>query len=89
MGSGSRRDGGSSGMTMGSECRQVEWWKIDSGDEYIVENIVQHLLGAGLVIETLGLLTDYRWVERMNDGKNQAPFQKVMSELQLLKRCLM
>jgi len=25
----------------------------------------------------------------MNDGKNQAPFQKVMSELQLLKMYLM
>jgi len=59
VGNGSSRDGGNNGMTMGSECRHVEWWKIDSGDEYIVENIVRHLLGAGLVIETLELLTDY------------------------------
>lgn len=49
----------------------------------MTENVVRHQLGAERATEVLKLLTDYRWVERMNEDKERAPFQKKLVELHL------
>lgn len=75
-GSGSTGDRGSDKVN--------EWWNLAKNDKYMVENIVRHLLGAGRVTDALLLLTDYRWVELMNEDKERLPFQKTIADLQLL-----
>lgn len=48
-------------------CRAAGW-----DTPRLVENLVRHGLGAGRVTEALQLLTDYRWMQRMNDDKERA-----------------
>lgn len=60
------------------------WWDLAIYDKYMSDNLVRHMLDAGRIPEALQLLTDYRWVERMNEDQERPPFQKVIGELQLL-----
>ena len=47
--------------------------------------MIRHLLSAGHVEEVVQLLTDYRWLEKLNDNDNQIPFQQVISDIALLR----
>lgn len=42
---------------------EAAWWELEESDYFIIEQLPEHLRGAGRLIEIERLLTDFRWVE--------------------------
>lgn len=60
-------------------------WKKLADERYMAENIVWHMLGAGRSAEALQLLTDFSWIQHVNQDEKRLPFHKIMSDLRMLR----
>ena len=49
----------------------------------LIYAMVRHLLSAGHIEEVVQLLTDYRWLEKLNVNDYQIPFQQVIFDISL------
>lgn len=64
--------------------RSDKLWKTFANNEYAVETIVWHMLGAGRGGEVLKLLTDYEWIQMVNRNEQRHAFEKIMSDFEQL-----
>ena len=74
-------------MQMRDGCR--EWWRAErSADKYVEENVVRHLIGAGLVREALFLVTRPQWIARQLERCGITSFERDIAWLRVtLENC--
>ena len=62
-------------LQMRDGCRT--WWEVDnSTDKYVEDNVVRHLIGAGLVREALFLVTKPQWIARQLERCGITSFER-------------